>query len=492
LRVPLGDDPRVIRHFDPPIRRTRLGSWLDARKAVKCGVHLEDYLFYRLRSYLRKLPQNAHPLPAIVSVDGGKISVEHNPHANDHPLARLIDDPAGVSIDAQDPQEALVRWLRATHAAEGQMIARELGESEEEYGRLNASFLEANEGLTEISRGQQEEIREGQSFAPKTLARRKEERGRPPLGTPWMLLGCAAATAMGLACEAYQFALPYYDMMGIDSTNLAAEWERNPTGVLAGAGFAVGASGALFALYHWLFELAHSLYRDAEISWRTITKGGWALALAGLLGATAYCIGDLRHGTGASSSSFLSALRDQVAQGDSSTTVFVLLTALIPMAVAWSWHKAKPEIERRRQIRACQREWELEENKRLEVGERREEIVRQIRQERDLLDRMRATAREKIRELARRAQDAEQRLRDKIETERRFSIAFASALVSALEQDRFYFVREAWRRGLAKLIAQSSDATLHESRCRDVVPYATDGGGNGRAHGSVWDPTRPA
>lgn len=487
------ENPRIVRQFKPPVRRSRVGAWLDAGKAVRCGVHLSDYLTYRLRQYLGQLPQNPHPLPVMVSISGAEILVQANPNANDHPLARLLEDPAGVSVDGSDPQEALVRWLRATHEAEAQIVGWELSEAEEEYARLSDAFLEANERLSEMCRAQQEEIADGGSLSGRTMSRSKRDRGRPSLGVPRMLIGSAAATAVAIACEAYQFALPYYDLMGIDSTNLTAEWQRNASGVLMGAGFAATASGALLVFGHWLFETVLSLYAGGERLFRTAMKGALAAGLATALAASAYYIGDLRHGAGESSSSLLSAMRDRVAETDSGTAVFVLLTALVPLAVAWMWHKAKEETGRRRQVRAEQRLWDEGENQKLELGERRDELIDRMREEREQLTRLRSSAREKIRELGRRAQAAEQWLREKVETERRFAVAFAGSLIAALERDRFYFVRAAHRRGQEHLIAASALSQASRSRGTTAITLYPVGENGGSPRGqSRWSAAEEA
>jgi len=483
-RITADDDPRLIRQFKPPIRRWRWRSWLDARKAAKAGVSAADYLISRLRSYLRRAPQDGYPLPVIVSVNGPKIEVVPNPRAHDHALLRFINDPAGVSAGPEDPQGAMVRWLRATRAAEAQQLARELTEAEEENGRLRASFVDVNERLTELSRQKQAEIAEGDSLPPATLVRREDLRGRPALGFPWALLACGLVTAIALAAEAYQFALPWFNLNGIDAANLPAEWRRDPSGILLGAAFALMASGGLFVLTHWLFELGRSLYQRKHCLGQALAKSAGTLTLAVLLGATAYYVGALRHGAAGASQSFLAAMGEQSARDDSGTTVFFLVTILVPLAVAWIWHKAAAIADRRNEVRARQREWDAEENRRIEVAERREEILRQMREERESLQHQMDGASDRIRNLERRTQEAELQLRQTVDTWRRYAAAFAGSLVAAMEQDRYYFVREARRRGRHELLGERPPAS--HNNVVNAVPAVWVRGRNG--HGQTQDP----
>jgi hypothetical protein len=112
-------DGLVVRQFPAPIRRSRLGSWWDGWRAVRTGLHQRELLTYRVAQYLALAPQNRQPLPSLVTIDDdGRIVVEDNPEAERHPLAVLLDDPAGVrEAGAPGPLEAQVRWLRATREA---------------------------------------------------------------------------------------------------------------------------------------------------------------------------------------------------------------------------------------------------------------------------------------------------------------------------------------------------------------------------------------
>jgi hypothetical protein len=63
--------------------------------------------------------------------------------------------------------------------------------------------------------------------------------------------------------------------------------------------------------------------------------------------------------------------------------------------------------------------------------------------ERDRLERKRDEARHKLRALAEEAQAIEGWIRERLEAERRFGIAYVHSLAAALAQDRYFFLKAA-------------------------------------------------
>jgi hypothetical protein len=481
----------TVQEFPPPVRRWRLASWKGARSAVRSRVPLHEYLTFRFRAYCRRRPQHLHPLPSTVRIDGDAIAVTPNPDADRHPLRRFLEDPAGERAWMDDPREAQLRWIRAQHVAEAQRVARELDDAEQDAARITAGFLEASDALEQHELAREQEIAEGSAAVPATMARSRRQRGWPALPHTGLLLACHALTAVCVAVEAYQLTLPYFDPTGIDSANLAAEWRRNPTGVLAGAGFALMASASIFLLMHWLFETAAALYRGGESAWRTAADAARAAGLGLLLAITASQIGALRHATGDAAGAFIDATNGRAGGAGAGVGVFVLLTFLVPLGAAFVQHKAARARADRRSAREGRRAWEAQQEGLRQVRERRAELIRQAERQRDRLAKQRDAAHERLRALGERAQAAERELRDGIEAERRYSEAFVNSLVAALEQDRFAFIKVARRRGRLELLEPAVQVVAHapvEPASRALILHPSvaqrPNGANGRT--SSW------
>jgi hypothetical protein len=444
-------DSIAIRQFPAPVRRSRLASWWQAWRAVRGGASARDYLAYRQAQYLSLAPQNRHPLPSIVTVhDEGRLLVEENPDAERHPLARLLDDPAGVrEADAADPFEAQVRWVRATREARAQQIARELEEREEETGRLTAHLLETTERLGDLEARAQEAIAAGAVAIPATAARTPEERGRPVLRFPWRLFGQGAAIVLFLLLEGYQLGVPYLDSIGVDTTRLGASLDL---GLATGLGFAAVAIASIFVLAEWALQLGRAALRGGDSCTVRLASGLAALGLAALVVAIAHGIGQMRHGLADASQLFLAASHGAFRAAGSSPAstgggyLFFLLTVAVPIAVLRIAESMRRAAAGRQKIREAQRAWDADEERRKESRDRLGELVRRVQEARQGLEAERERAREKVRALNVEAQAAEQEIRNQVEAERRYAAAFAGSLVAALEQDRHYFLRHAHRK----------------------------------------------
>jgi hypothetical protein len=53
------------------VPRSSLGAALDARRAVRAGVRIDDFLRHRLARYATRLPVPLDALPVAVAVEGG-------------------------------------------------------------------------------------------------------------------------------------------------------------------------------------------------------------------------------------------------------------------------------------------------------------------------------------------------------------------------------------------------------------------------------------
>jgi hypothetical protein len=362
---------RTIHQFASPIRRSRLGAWWAGRRAVRAQMTLQDYLQWRLAHYQRRTPQQRYPLPFEVAIVQGEVVRTPNPAADTHPWQRLLEDPAGE----ETLESAVVRAVRFFNHSESQLILRDLQQSEEEVSRLTARLLELSDTLEELAVEQQREIATGAAPVPATLARARGHRGRPRRPVPWGPLACVLAIAVTVVVEAWQFALPALNATGVDVTNLAAEWHRNPIALLLGSGFALAASAAVFGLWYVVVERAVALAaRVSTQPWRkTVGAAGVPLVLGGLLLGITVGIGAMRHGFSQGVIGIQELLQGQdllqgqTPAGRGSAAVFVLLTLAVPLAVAYLQHRSSMgDIwEQRQRGSAQQAQWDQAEQQAL-------------------------------------------------------------------------------------------------------------------------------
>lgn len=167
------------------------------------------------------------------------------------------------------------------------------------------------------------------------------------------------------------------------------------------------------------------------------------LILVGLFITTAWSIGEMRHQMGYASSQFASSMGQRQDVADNGALAFVLLTIIIPLCVAYLWHEMSDFREAQQKAVQKQRLWEARQEEMLRLRQQREEVIRMTSERRALVERKRKETQEKIRALEQRPQAVEQEARETIEIERRQSIAYATGHLSALEQDRYYFIKAA-------------------------------------------------
>lgn len=453
--APRGWYPRV----PPPVRRSGVAAWLAARRAVRSGAFLGEYLAFRLRTYCDRMPQDSHGLPWNVSVERNQIAVSPNPDAGEHPLRHLQHDPAVEAGAAEKSTDTQVRWLRALCSSEADSLARELTETECEV-RLLTSWVRATEDtLRDLEQELRDDVTSGRAVVPVTAGRTARMRVAATYAA-WLPPVCSVVALVLVLCEAYQFAIPYWNSIGVDTSNILAEWTRNPIGVLAGGGFSVAAAGSIFLLVHWLFDVVAALYNGNQPWRRALLEGAGAFGLACLLTATAAGIAAQRHGAGEASSGLLASIRGGAVDAASSEQVFLLLTLLVPLGVAYMHHAVTPIREERRRKVAAMRDVSAKVEEQRQARERREEVLRLLQAEREQLSASRDDARARMQKMQRRVSDAELEVRRQIECERRRALAYVTSLVVALERDRFAFLQEARRRGEDRLLGvPSADLT---------------------------------
>jgi len=461
---------------------------------VRARVHAGDYLRARRAEYLARLPNSLDPLPKVFTVLDGQMVVRDN-----------TADGEDVYPDAPTFQAAAERRghpTYQTYVAEDRnrrlaLIAQQRAAATAELPELSTRLAEATARREQLKREQDAEIANGASLAPATTQRAPALRGRPTLPFPWGRAAYFLGTTGCLVAEAYQFALPYFDVTGIDSTNLAAEWVRNPLGIITGAAFALGASGALFLFADQVVENGLNLFKGEFRGVRAAVTGLWVCILLALIGGAACGIGAMRgdlsnNATGSAS----------VGRG----TLFMLLTTMLPFGVAFLHQKIHAARGRRDEVRTAQRNWDAEQEQMRRTGERREERLRQAfvderateqrqRELRDLIDRLDKEADEIQRQASTELMTEELALREQLAADRHYLLTFLNAVEAAIEKDRYQFVKRARKRHPELLDSTLTDAapklgpdghdTAGSRHQSGLGPVATDGGaehsnGNGR------------
>lgn len=415
------------------ITRGRVAAWHDGWGAVTAEISPQDYLTRRLRDYLSTTPPPWEPLPYVVAIDGGNVVVTPNPEVNTPPGQRLREEPTD-----EDPLVAVIDQSPWLSSLERQLLLRELQQLMAAEAKITGPLSQVDENLTDRKAAQLDEIADGQvPLVP--LARPPGRRGRPRQSFPWGPVLGSLVIVLTVLIEAWQFALPYLNATGVDVTNLAAEWRRNPVGVLAGSGFALATATALFAGWYWVISAAAALSRRVGLEpwWTTAARAIAPLGVSALLLAATIGIGAMRHTISQGTENLTRAVQGQALASDGSVGVFVLLTLIVPLAVAYlqhqlqaAWARGRPGREQRAQ--EALHAWR--------ERERRAEPIRRLEKERADLARQLAKVQAQYQVLIDYAQASEQRFRETVDAKHQSSRAYVHSLVAALERDRFYYV----------------------------------------------------
>lgn len=453
-----------LQQFPPPIQRSRLASWWDGYQAVSKDVHLPDYLRYRLRKCLEYLPQTQQLPSHTVAIVGNDIIVTPNLHASGPPLHSPLmgrrDAGAEENNDAEESSPEL-DWTRAQTEAKTQEVLQRYQQAEEEAARTTSELMETRERLSEDSESLHKDIAEGKAAVPATMSRSMGQREQPDRPHTRRSTIIILAILLLAGVEGWQLMLPYLNTIGVDTNNLDAEFGRQPYNILLGAAFAIGASASLFILAHLLFQIGTSIYRGEDPLFRIGFKLMMGFCLAVLLCLAAFYVGLMRHDAGQAASALYSSLHGQEGNNHS-TKALILLTLIVPIAVAYLTHQVSQVRTNAVPAGKAQGAWDNAHNEKLEVRERQEELLRLDQEQQNLLEARQRESWEKIYVLQEEAHVREMIIRHQIENERRLNQAFITSLLAALEQDRYYFLQEAMRRKAFHLLnAPNHPVGLH-------------------------------
>ena len=276
---------------------------------------------------------------------------------------------------------------------EREEMRRKLEVIRADIDRNNQLMLDVNDQMKSLDDERDDAIRRGAVLGPTSRGRSSKERRRPRPPFPWILaLGYLAIVCMALF-EGYQLALPYYDTIGVDITNLSREWLRNPMGVVSGAGFALSATVGLFLLWHLVFRRSSSIAKNWDSAGPVMTalQVSGIFTLCCILFAVTFAFANMRHGTADAVIRLWSTQQGQPSAADIGQSVFLFLTLLVPFAAAYIHRQIGKSAYwiRRRDILQKQAQWDREEEERLLAHERLADRRNLRQQELEKLERRR-------------------------------------------------------------------------------------------------------
>ncbi len=406
-----------------PVRRGRWKATREARRAVRAGVQMGEYLRFRLAHYLAALPIPASELPVTLALESGDLLG----------TAQARPPPPGRAA-ASGEERARRDWPPPA-------VRREIEDAEAELRRIDGHMAEQDARVAQLARSLDQAISQGTAAVQGLEALPPEQAGRPHVGPPWALASCAGLAGLLLVAEAWQLASRYLAGRGIRVI---------PFPGLAAHGLEIGFTLLLSLGVALTLVLAARLaLRPLLAAWERASRETWlAGALAGSAVLAAGCLWSaMPSGEGA-------------APGPARTRLaFAFFTVLVPFAVAWLSSAAAGLRAERAALLERARTWDEEYMTVIAERTRREELLQRAAAERDRLRAERDSVRAALERLLRRAE-----LQASVGAglEPLELLRIANSLHAALELDRFSFVREASRRGARSLLGPAPARPLLE------------------------------
>jgi hypothetical protein len=412
--VPRPRSPRV-----EPLRRSWLVAGWQARLAVQAGISLDDFLRARLARYLGALHVPRGQLPLAVEVQDGQVRVGPAPSPDAAPIASGPD-----------------AWLAPLAALDGPAVRDEVARLEVRAGTLEGEIEAARRRAGELGRRLAADVAAGIVAGPTGVEATAEQLGRPPVRGGASTTLAATLGAAAVAAETWQIAQPLLRGAGLDPTRLGAEAARAPADATFAAIFALGVAVALTALAHAALEAAGAALGGDPADPRRRWNLGIALCAPAVAAALAAAV---------------TALPAR-GQGAGRAPLVVLLVA-VSFAAALALRAAARDAARRREDLAAALTWDRERARALAERSRRLEEVDWAEDDARTLERERDAARRRLEALSARAAAAGRVAEENARRERAAMAHLAENLVSALELDRYDFVRQASARGADDLVA---------------------------------------
>jgi hypothetical protein len=390
---------------DPHVPRSRIGAALEARLAVRAGVRLDDFLRHRLAKYAVRLPVPLEDLPVTIDVDAGDMVIRPRHHARPPSAGQRPDPAAGASPEPPGPPRG-----------------RDVRDAEEALHLLDGRAAQARSRLDAIEGDLAKALASGQLASWPDVDATPEQLGRPPVPSPTPVQALRGFVAALLAAEAWRFSGPVLAASGITPDGLEAALRATPVPAVLGLVFALGAAAAVFSF------AGVALARAAEAA-----SSGGASGKRPLLGLTA---------AGAA----LLAVGVTAAAAAPARWAHLALLVTVPFAGALLWRAASRLDARRASALEAALVWDRERTREALERGRREEIREHAAAELRAIEDERALARRKVLQLHRLAIAAERGAGLASRAEARRLDRLSEGLASALELDRYLYIRLAAER----------------------------------------------
>jgi hypothetical protein len=368
-------------------------SWIEvetsARLAVRSGLHLEDFLRFRLARYAARLPVPLESLPFDVGVEDGEPVVRMRT-ARPAKTAAAPEPPPAV----REAAAAVARCTEraATARARADQLTREIADD------LAAGRLPGRPDAVDAS---------------------PEQRGRPPVPHPAPLLALRAIVLLLVVAAAYRLACPALLAAGLPTGDLTGAFGTAPFAAGLSMLFGLAAAVAMVAFLDQAVDRARELFDGAtpERRHRLVgAAGGGALALATLVVLSAVLPGPVGE---------------------------PLLLVVVPLAAVLVARRASALQAGRAAVAAAALEWDRARARDATERARRGECLTAAETGRAEAEAALAEACRQLRAVEQGAAESAQAEAQEAAMARRRLERLGESLASALEIDRYVFLRRA-------------------------------------------------
>ena len=440
--------------------------------AVRCGVSLAVEMRALYHQLAVHKPDITYESATCIVLEDTTPTEMANPRfrslsfeAPEQPMSQIpfMEDPGYYHWAALEEQNR-------GRAAE---LRRELSRQDVENRRLEAEVADARERLEEAREMHTNALVSGDIEPLSTQQRNKYERGYPQGRSIWPAVFLFMGIAVLFSGEVFAISFPFWNEFGVDPTMLGTQIIINPTGVILGL-----MPGAIVTLFfsvlaeHYLTSLG-ILYQNAPTlpKYKIICHVSALVVYSILMITFAALFALSRHTTGEAAGAINGNYHGGA--GGISLSVWAMVTVFLPFGVAFLLRLFFGELKLQKNIKEARRQWEMDKHAKRVSRERVEELETIYEQHRHALERQNENIQNKLRQIATEAEEAEVKLRQKVEADRLVHAHYESWRCARLSSYRQRFIREAKRRKKPHLIDPppiiiidnaAGDGRLHEPR----------------------------
>jgi hypothetical protein len=251
--------------------------------------------------------------------------------------------------------------------------------------------------------------------------------GRPPVPFPWASLILAFALTLLLA-ETWQLAIPVLEGTGVRTSDLRGELQRNPTGVVLGLVFAIGAAVSLFYFADLAVRRTADLLDGLSQRSRLVWTAAAAIGSLGLAAGVSWAIIGLRPAA-------------QNIDAEYARSTLFLLALALPITTACMLSLARRVQATRDEALRRAVEWDQAHYRVLSDWTRSASALASAERDLARVDAARVEAIRRLRMLQQRALLAERFAAEAAAEEEQELERLCNAAISALELDRYGFLR---------------------------------------------------